>query len=244
MCSLVRSFVRSLARRNIHRGSPSAFAFDRYSAPIVTQLLGNLAPDGGGGSGSTISGRAGSGSSDLLIDLRMPGRGAEEEEEEEEEEEGLALFERFFLLMPLEHSEIPAEQAAGVALNRTLLEEAQAQAQAALRGEREAAACTGTGGSRGEEEEGVVEYLARAVHDKAGRAVLIQHYGRYPPRNEALGRESTAAEAEYLAARETAMADGAAEGKDLSNYIHLPPPEPLPPPGCDAVGAVATASKL
>ena len=138
-----------------------------------------------------------------------------------------------------------AEQAAGVALNRTLLEEAQAQA--ARGGEREAAACTGMGGSRGEEaegegEEGVVVYLARAVHDKAGRAVLIQHYGRYPPRNEALGRESTAAEAEYLAARETAMADGAAEGKDLSNYIHLPPPEPLPP-GCDAVGAAA-ASKL
>ena len=60
------------------------------------------------------------------------------------------------------------------------------------------------------------------LRDKAGRAELVKHFGRYPPRNEALGRESTTAEVEYLEGRRKAMEDGAAKGKDQSNYIHLP----------------------
>jgi uncharacterized protein (DUF924 family) len=153
--------------RNIYRGRASAFAFDRFACPLVTQLLdceGALAKE--------------------YMDV-------------------LAPFELFFLLMPLEHSEIPAEQAAGVELTRKLLE--QVQASEAQPGESPTA-----------------RYFSDVLHDKAGRAELVRHFGRYPPRNEALGRHSTEAEVEYLEARRKAMENGAAKGKDQSNYIHLP----------------------
>ena len=71
--------------RNIYRGGPAAFAFDRFTCPLVMQLLDS------------------------------------EGELAKEHTERLAPFELFFLLMPLEHSEVAAEQAAGVALTRTLL---------------------------------------------------------------------------------------------------------------------------
>lgn len=153
--------------RNIYRGGPLAFAFDRFTCPLVTQLLdceGAIA---------------------------------------KENTEKLAPFELYFLLMPLEHSEVSSEQEVGVKLTRTLVEQAKT--------------------SEGElGESPTTKYLLDALYAKAGRAELVKHFGRYPPRNEVLGRESTAAELRYLEARRKAMAKGAAEGKDQSNYIHLP----------------------
>lgn len=153
--------------RNIYRGSSSAFAFDRFACPLVTQLLD---------------------SEGALAKEYM---------------EALAPFELFFLLMPLEHSEVAAEQTAGVEATRKLLEQVQAAE----------APSSGLPTTR---------YFSDVLRDKAGRAELVKRFGRYPPRNEALGRDSTKAEVEYLEARQKAMADGAAKGKDQSNYIHLP----------------------
>ena len=167
--------------RNIYRGGPSAFAFDRFACPLVMQLLnseGALA---------------------------------------KEYTDRLAPFELFFLLMPLEHSEIPTEQAAGVELTRQLLQQVQTSEARAS-------------------ESPTVRYFSEVLHDKVGRAELVQRFGRYPPRNESLGRESTPDEAEYLEARRKAMEDGAAMGKDQSNYIHLPPQA--------AAGTASGGSKL
>ncbi len=86
--------------------------------------------------------------------------------------ERLHPLEAAFVLMPLEHHEDLASQDRCVAEFERLI----ARAPPALRGPLE----------------GFVDY-ARAHRD------LIVRFGRYPHRNEILGRESTSAEAEYLA---------------------------------------------
>ena len=128
--------------RNVYRNTPQAFAFDRYSGPLVTQLISEAAALGC--RASLISGA-----------------------------DRLAVFERFFLLMPLEHSEIPAEQDLGVQLNRGLLDEVSP-------------VNASYGGPEDVKEDGTVEYFEDTLRNKSARAELIRIYGRYPPRNEVL----------------------------------------------------------
>jgi uncharacterized protein (DUF924 family) len=85
----------------------------------------------------------------------------------------LAPFELFFLCMPFEHSESTSDQDLGVSLNRQLLAAAK---------------------ERNDHAGPTVAYFEDAVENKASRAELVRTFGRYPPRNEALGRASTTAE--------------------------------------------------
>jgi len=85
---------------------------------------------------------------------------------------GLAVPEQAFLLMPFQHSEDIEEQRAGVALLQGLVAEAEPEW-------RELA-------------QGYADY-AVLHHD------IIAQFGRFPHRNQVLGRESTAAEAAYMA---------------------------------------------
>ena len=78
---------------------------------------------------------------------------------------------RWFLYMPFEHSEAMADQRRAVALLR-------AHAEAATGSER----------TRAQE---LLEYAQRHL-------TAIERFGRFPHRNELLGRETTADEAEYL----------------------------------------------
>ncbi|WP_043315949.1 DUF924 family protein [Microbulbifer sp. HZ11] len=90
----------------------------------------------------------------------------------------LGLHQRAFVGMPLEHSEHPEVQEQSVAYFDQL--------------QREFAA-NGTGVTS-EEAKAAASYCRFAVaHHK-----VIQQFGRYPHRNQALGRESTAAEQAWL----------------------------------------------
>ncbi len=88
------------------------------------------------------------------------------------DDRGLSDAERCFLYLPFEHSEVLADVEAAVALF------------ARLQGEASAAAAS----------------FAATLLDYAERhAAVIRRYGRYPHRNAALGRASTADEEAYLA---------------------------------------------
>lgn len=145
--------------RNIHRGSPQAFAYDRFAGPLAGMLLARRAH------------------------LQ------------------LAPFERFFLTMPLEHSENPEQQELGVVATTALMEHVQ---------------------QRDGFEGPTVKYFEEVTAARSGRAELIKQFGRYPPRNEALGRENTEAEAAYLAERQQALEAAEDDGKDASSFIHVP----------------------
>jgi len=147
--------------RNIYRGTSQAFAFDRYSVPIVRQLVATHAV--------------------LLRNTLTP-------------------FERFFFLMPLEHSERDEDHRLGVELNMELLEDCRQHSSGAR---------TAT-----------TAYFEDVVRDKSSRAVLIRQFGRYPPRNAALDRRSTMAERRYLQDRQAALAAGKHGQKDGSNFMH------------------------
>lgn len=85
---------------------------------------------------------------------------------------GLTIPEQAFFLMPYQHAEDLAVQDAGVKLYAAILAEAPADWRE----------------------------LAAGYHDFAVRhREIIAEYGRFPYRNSALGRLSTAAEARYLA---------------------------------------------
>jgi len=79
---------------------------------------------------------------------------------------------RFFFYLPFEHSEDPADQRRSVALFRRLAEEATGAAADAAR-----------------------ERLDYAIRHQR----IVERFGRFPHRNRALGRESTAEETAFLA---------------------------------------------
>jgi uncharacterized protein (DUF924 family) len=88
------------------------------------------------------------------------------------EERELTLFERHFLLMPLMHSEDLAMHD----LARREFGRLHDSAPAALR-----------------------DYTANVVSYEEKHRAVIERFGRYPQRNEALGRPSTEAEKAFLA---------------------------------------------
>jgi uncharacterized protein (DUF924 family) len=83
---------------------------------------------------------------------------------------GLSHTERVFCYLPFEHSEAMADQDLSVALFEGLRDDA-----------------------RMAKPDGTIDYAWR-------HRVVIQRFGRFPHRNAALGRESTAAEQAWLAA--------------------------------------------
>ena len=92
-------------------------------------------------------------------------------------DEQLALIERIFVYLPIQHSERIADHE--LAFERFRALQAQAQARGA----------------------GVVALCVGAVGEQQAHFDTLQSFGRYPYRNAALGRNSTAAELAYLASR-------------------------------------------
>jgi uncharacterized protein (DUF924 family) len=86
--------------------------------------------------------------------------------------DALAPLHAYFLLMPFMHAEDVGAQRRGVALFRELAARAPSQALRPML-------------------EGAVEYAER-------HRVIVERFGRFPHRNEALGRESTDEEREFL----------------------------------------------
>ena len=92
-------------------------------------------------------------------------------------DEQLALIERIFIYLPIQHSERIADHELAFDRFRTL--EAQARARSA----------------------GVVALCVGAIGEQQEHFDTLQCFGRYPYRNAALGRASTAEELTYLASR-------------------------------------------
>jgi uncharacterized protein (DUF924 family) len=88
-------------------------------------------------------------------------------------DEALPLLQSWFLSLPFEHSEDPADQARSVALVESLLERAPAELESTLR---------------------------RSLDFARRHLVVIERFGRFPHRNAVLGRESTPEEVAYLEA--------------------------------------------
>ncbi len=95
----------------------------------------------------------------------------------ERRDEQLALIERIFIYLPIQHSERIADHELAFDRFRTL--EAQARARSA----------------------GVVALCVGAIGEQQEHFDTLQRFGRYPYRNAALGRASTAEELTYLAGR-------------------------------------------
>ena len=89
----------------------------------------------------------------------------------EELDQQMTIIQRSFFYMPLEHSELLSDQQQGVELFKALLSDTP------LAGK------------------GVVE---RSVEFAIDHHDIIQRFGRFPHRNEAFGRESSAEEVTYL----------------------------------------------
>ncbi|ALC17789.1 hypothetical protein DSOUD_3063 [Desulfuromonas soudanensis] len=87
------------------------------------------------------------------------------------QDRGLAVVERAFFYLPLEHSEDAALQRRSVALFTRLLEEAPPDLKKMC--------------------EGFLDYAVR-------HAEIIERFGRFPHRNAVLGRTSSVEEAEFL----------------------------------------------
>jgi len=111
--------------RNIHRGSPLAFAGDAQALALARQLVAD------------------------------------------DHDRSLDTLERWFAYLPFEHAESLAEQDESVRLFTALAAEDERLA-------------------------GALDYAHR-------HREVIQRYGRFPHRNDVLGRQSTADEAAYLA---------------------------------------------
>lgn len=92
-------------------------------------------------------------------------------------DEQLALIERIFVYLPIQHSEVLADHT--LAFERFRALEAQARARNA----------------------GVVALCTGAIGEQQEHFDTLQRFGRYPYRNAALGRPSTPAELAYLASR-------------------------------------------
>lgn len=95
--------------------------------------------------------------------------------------EGLSVWERVFLYMPLMHAEELAVVEKSVAVNEAALVECKEEA---AKGNKEAEAAA-------------VEFVKFVQFAEKHRKIVDQ-FGRYPHRNEALGRESTPEELKYL----------------------------------------------
>ena len=87
------------------------------------------------------------------------------------------LAEKMFLLLPFEHSESMEDQKTSLKLCQDLIAEARDE----LKVDEETLKFVG-----------MYETFAKKHYD------IIEKWGRYPHRNEALGRESTPEEVEYL----------------------------------------------
>jgi uncharacterized protein (DUF924 family) len=85
----------------------------------------------------------------------------------------LSPVERIFFYMPLQHAEIADAQEESVAAYRRLLAEAPAE---------------------------LAELFTSALESAQRHREIVARFGRFPHRNHALGRESSAEEARYLAA--------------------------------------------
>jgi uncharacterized protein (DUF924 family) len=83
----------------------------------------------------------------------------------------LAVVERIFFYMPLQHAEAREVQEESLAAYRRLLSEAPSELLAVFEG---------------------------AVRSAENHRAIIEQFGRFPHRNEILGRTSTAAEVEWL----------------------------------------------
>ncbi|KAJ9659051.1 hypothetical protein H2198_003340 [Neophaeococcomyces mojaviensis] len=95
---------------------------------------------------------------------------------------------RYFVYMPLMHAEDLVAQVACVALTENMqLECLLAQAEKTSRGEVES-----------EEEKKMMEWLGVAVPFAKRHRNCVELLGRFPKRNEALGREHSLAEKEWL----------------------------------------------
>lgn len=92
-------------------------------------------------------------------------------------DEQLALIERIFVYLPIQHSEQLADHT--LAFERFRALEAKARAVGA----------------------GVVALCVGAIGEQQEHFETLQRFGRYPYRNAALGRSSTAEELVYLASR-------------------------------------------
>ena len=92
-------------------------------------------------------------------------------------DEQLALIERIFVYLPIQHSERIADHT--LAFERFRALEAQARARGA----------------------GVAALCAGAIGEQQQHFDTLQRFGRYPYRNAALGRTSTPDELAYLASR-------------------------------------------
>jgi uncharacterized protein (DUF924 family) len=92
-------------------------------------------------------------------------------------DEQLALIERIFVSLPIQHSERIADHTLAFERFRALEEQARA------RGAGVAALCAG------------------AIGEQQAHFDTLQRFGRYPYRNAALGRHSTPEELAYLASR-------------------------------------------
>ena len=85
-------------------------------------------------------------------------------------------LEQAFLILPFEHSENIEDQARCLSLASAALEQARAQGAS----------------------EGLIAYM-KTVHDYAVQhEETVRKFGRFPHRNEVLGRDSTPEELEYL----------------------------------------------
>lgn len=93
----------------------------------------------------------------------------------------LGVWERNMLYMPLMHSEELAVVAKSVAANEALLRECEAEVE---KGNAEA--------------QGSVEAFVKTVEFAEKHRKIVEQFGRYPHRNEVLGRESTKEELVYL----------------------------------------------
>ncbi|EGD80873.1 hypothetical protein PTSG_11736 [Salpingoeca rosetta] len=94
----------------------------------------------------------------------------------------LRPVERMFALMPLEHSEDLAHHERMAAELQQMKEEAE---------------------SYGDEGQGAVKLIDAAYGYLQSHTKVLEQFGRYPHRNKALGRETTAEEAKYLETAET-----------------------------------------
>ena len=88
------------------------------------------------------------------------------------QDKGLSEAERIFFYLPLEHSEAPENQDHAVAMFKALVEDSR---------------------------DGFRELTASTLKYAEAHKKVIDQFGRFPHRNAALGRESTADEKEWLA---------------------------------------------
>ncbi len=177
-------------------GSPCYERWFRGGAPVDAQVAERYADDVRAARGGALDGWRGSARSELALILLLDQfprhlyRGRAEAFDSDAaaldvartciaagRDEQLALIERIFVYLPIQHSEVMADHT--LAFERFRALEAQARARNA----------------------GVVALCVGANGEQQEHFDTLRRFGRYPYRNAALGRPSTAAELAYLARR-------------------------------------------